>query len=539
MPCLLEPGLRVRPWVSAVLHLTLSLGFAASAAAQDVADAPVTPPPDGLVVWLDAADPGLKVGRDGRVTTWNSRRPARLPARPDTPDLAPAVVADAFGPGLPAVRFDGNAALELPAPARGPGDLTVFVVYQRADASLGGPKWQRLVSAWDGESPNDLKGGSLAIAADDHGGAAEPMIRNGSFSGVARGPLTVGRNQRYGANPFHGDVAELLVYDRGFLVDEQFRQVEDYLAAKWGVARDARDDWTRKGLLGDVPARETDDLPLSDQANAGKWKRFAPLSDAFDRGRLDARRWYDHNPNWYGRAPALFLPENVEVADGELRLTMRHAPGMSPVTHYRDSVYDTFTSASVVGKTMVLYGYFEIEAQAMASAGSSAWWFASKLKDGRDRVSRTEIDVFELGGRAAGHERQFHMNAHVFETPEGGKDKFNRGGTWDAPFAFAESFHVFGLEWNPDEIVWYVDGVPVRRMPNTHWHTPLRMIFDSETMGNWLGLPDPADLPSVFRVRYVRAWKNAATRGDLRRSGFQIPDVGETNVTKWLRGYRR
>jgi hypothetical protein len=44
-------------------------------------------------------------------------------------------------------------------------------------------------------------------------------------------------------------------------------------------------------------------------------------------------------------------------------------------------------------------------------------------------------------------------------------------------------------------------------MKNTHWHQPLTLNFDSETMPNWFGMPRDQDLPSTFRIRYVRAWK--------------------------------
>ena len=43
----------------------------------------------------------------------------------------------------------------------------------------------------------------------------------------------------------------------------------------------------------------------------------------------------------------------------------------------------------------------------------------------------------------------------------------------------------------------------MRRVENTHWHQPLYLIFDSETMPDWFGMPDDADLPSTFSVEYV------------------------------------
>ncbi len=494
------------------------------------------PDPQGLVVWLDATQTNAVTrGADGVVQRWASRAPASLVAVPPEAVASPRWVPDAWGPGRSAVRFDGAASLDLPQLAVGRGPLTVFVVFRRGDAQAGGTQWQRLVSAWDGTSANDTQGASVML---DTNGTAEPMrprVFVGSFSGVERGSLTLGRNQR-GGDPLHGDIAELLVYERGFLVDEQFEKVQTYLSQKWGVVADPRDDWTRARPLGETPERVSDRLPLSDQANAGRWVPLEPFWDGFAGEGLDNKLWFDHNPRWYGRVPALFLPRNVSVGGGALHLTMRHEPNMETVTRYRRSQYHTYTSASVVSRSFVLYGYFEIEARAMASAGSSAWWFTSSVRDARGRTMRSEIDVFELGGRAPGHEDLYHMNAHIFRTPEEGRKKWNRGGAWKAPFNFADDFHVFGLEWTPEHLVYYVDGVVVRRMPNTHWHAPLRMIFDSETMLDWLGDPAPSDLPSTFSVNYVRAWKNRATR-DASEHTWDLGDTGETDISRWVKAY--
>ena len=77
----------------------------------------------------------------------------------------------------------------------------------------------------------------------------------------------------------------------------------------------------------------------------------------------------------------------------------------------------------------------------------------------------------------------------------------------EAPWRFADDYHVYGFDWGKDELKFYVDGVLVRSVENTHWHQPLYLIFDSETMPEWFGMPDDKDLPSTFSVEYVRAWK--------------------------------
>ena len=47
----------------------------------------------------------------------------------------------------------------------------------------------------------------------------------------------------------------------------------------------------------------------------------------------------------------------------------------------------------------------------------------------------------------------------------------------------------------------------LRTVDNTHWHQPLHMNFDSETMPNWFGLPKKENLPTTFSIEYVRSYK--------------------------------
>jgi beta-glucanase (GH16 family) len=85
------------------------------------------------------------------------------------------------------------------------------------------------------------------------------------------------------------------------------------------------------------------------------------------------------------------------------------------------------------------------------------------------------------------------------------------GSYWESPWRFAEGFHVFGFDWDRKELRWYIDGVLVHTVQNTHWHQPLHLIFDSETMPEWFGMPEAADLPSTFSIEYMRAWKRSGS----------------------------
>jgi len=265
--------------------------------------------------------------------------------------------------------------------------------------------------------------------------------------------------------------------------------------------------WTLTGPLSELPKRVSEILPLSDQQNKAGWLQFETMSDEFDQPTLDTNKWSVGMYWWQGRQPAWFNPRNVVVRDGQLHLTMRReeVPAEMKSRGYRD-----YTSAALHTKARSSYGYYEVQARPMNSGGSSSFWFQQedpKVFPGW----ATEVDVFELCGRSAVHERRYYMTLHVSATPDE-KRHWQVGSYWQSPWRFAESFHVFGFDWDREELRWYIDGVLVHTVQNTHWHHPLFLIFDSETMPEWFGMPDDADLPSTFSIEYVRAWKRSEAR---------------------------
>ncbi len=298
--------------------------------------------------------------------------------------------------------------------------------------------------------------------------------------------------------------------------------------------------WNRTGSLGETPKHVTDSYPLSDQENKCGWVKFEPMSDEFEGKELDRSKWVIGMDWWKGRQPALFSEKNITVSDGKLHLIMRKEK--LPAELGKQGYHD-YSSAALHSKTRSSYGYFEVKAKPMNSGGSSSFWF----QQDDNPAWGTEIDVFEIGGKAKGFENKYHMTLHVFKTPTE-KKHWSVGGVWLAPWRLADAYHVYGLEWNKDELKFYVDGVMVRTVENTHWHQPLFLIFDSETMGDWFGMPDDKDLPSTFSIEYVRAWKRVTSepksqariishlgsRGrnatylalwTLRTNGFNVPDI--------------
>ena len=260
-------------------------------------------------------------------------------------------------------------------------------------------------------------------------------------------------------------------------------------------------EWTLNGPLGAGPKRLTESLPLSDQENRGGWRKFEPMSDEFEGTALDTNKWVLGIAGWRGRQPAWFNPTNVTVSNGQLHLTMRKEA--APKELQKDGYHD-YSSAALHTRARASYGYYEVKARPMNSGGSSSFWFTHEDPEVHPTWS-AEVDVFELCGKNPEADRRYHMTLHVWRTPESQRH-VQVGSYWEAPWRFAEDFHVFGFQWGPDQLRWYVDGVLVRTVSNTHWHQPLSLHFDSETMPEWFGMPKDADLPSTFSIEYVRAW---------------------------------
>jgi beta-glucanase (GH16 family) len=265
--------------------------------------------------------------------------------------------------------------------------------------------------------------------------------------------------------------------------------------------------WTLKGSFSELPIRTNQILPLSDQQNKAGWVRFEPIWDEFDQSTLDTNKWTVGMSWWQGRQPAWFNPLNVIVRDGQLHLTMRREEVRAEM---KAKGYHDYGSAALHTKARSSYGYYEVKARPMNSGGSSSFWFAQEDPKGPPGWA-TEVDVFELCGKSADHDRRYYMTLHVWATPQE-KRHWQVGSYWESPWRFAKDYHVFGFDWDKEELRWYVDGVLVHTVQNTHWHQPLFLIFDSETMPEWFGMPNDADLPSTFSVEYVRAWKRAGTR---------------------------
>jgi hypothetical protein len=132
-------------------------------------------------------------------------------------------------------------------------------------------------------------------------------------------------------------------------------------------------------------------VAVADPSPPPGYEAIVELSDEFDGTTLDSTKWSTSRKiiSWPGRAPGLFDPSNVIVADGSLQLWARAKKRNASWP----AGYDNYTTAAVRSLASVNQGFFEIRWRSGSSAISSSWWFHTN-----NGTAWTEIDVFETTG---------------------------------------------------------------------------------------------------------------------------------------------
>ena len=196
-------------------------------------------------------------------------------------------------------------------------------------------------------------------------------------------------------------------------------------------------------------------------------------------------------------------PENARVENDLLVIEARREP-------FGGSDY---TSARLVtrGHDAWTYGRFEIRAKLPSGRGSwpAIWMLPEENRYGGWPASG-EIDIMEH----VGYEPQrvyATVHTQAFNHVKGTQD------TDTLRLADAESaFHVYAIEWTPENIIWSVDGQPYSIFENQHktyrewpFDRPFHLIMNIAVGGNWGGAKGVAEdiWPQKMLVDYVRVYQ--------------------------------
>ncbi len=227
----------------------------------------------------------------------------------------------------------------------------------------------------------------------------------------------------------------------------------------------------------------------------------------FDQGGTG---WGNHELEYYTSAP-----ENVsQDGDGSLVITAFETatvPGASGCW------YGTcrFTSARILTGNLFSFTYGRIEARIQVPQGKGLWpafWLLGADYKQVGWPSSGEIDVMELDGS---HPALLHANLHG---PSGsGPYSFNNTFQLPAGGSFSHGFHVYGLDWSPSLLSWYVDGNLFASVSRDQFSTgslwvfdrPFIILFNLAVGGDLPGSPDQSTtFPQKLLIDYVRIYQH-------------------------------
>ena len=227
--------------------------------------------------------------------------------------------------------------------------------------------------------------------------------------------------------------------------------------------------------------------------------------DEFDGAALDTTKWVrETGGNGWGNAELEFYTDRVENA--------RLEHGSLVIEARRESFGNrAYTSARLKTQGLGAWRYGRIEARMQIPRGQGLWPAFWMLGDNIPQVGWPgcgEIDIMENIGKEPG---RVHGTVHGpnYSGANGIGSPYDLGGG-----AFADAFHVFAIEWQPDTIRWFVDStlyktITPRSVPGAWvFDHPFFIIVNVAVGGGWPGDPDATTLfPQTMRVDYVRVYQ--------------------------------
>jgi beta-glucanase (GH16 family) len=179
-----------------------------------------------------------------------------------------------------------------------------------------------------------------------------------------------------------------------------------------------------------------------------------------------------------------------------------------------------------------LYGYFEARIKILDGAGFwPAFWLIPQLpRTPAPEVEYfwpPEIDILESRGQQP---NAVYMNQHysgVYPVPGSKLNNWSYGGAisgnYEAPSSLATDFHTYAVEWNPDRITWYVDGMktftstynlPPGEISLPEYSGAMQIILNLAVGGSFVDhqLPPDSRLPAEMEVDYVRVYQKISDR---------------------------
>lgn len=244
---------------------------------------------------------------------------------------------------------------------------------------------------------------------------------------------------------------------------------------------------------------------IKDTSELDKEGFVLTFNDGFDGHGLNEKFWHpnlpwDYNTANLNREEQGYVRENILVEDGLLKLRLEKK-SIKALKNGEDAGFD-YASGCISSKTKWIqkYGYFEIRAKLPGIDGT---WPAFWMMPENDIIYKpvgAEIDIFEWV-RELGDNLQFGIHWDGY-----GRDHKQWSRKVPSP-EMSNGFHTYGLEWNPESLAFYIDGVKLveydgEAVPHSEHYIILNL-----AAGHWGGYIDDSSLPCDFEIDYVRAYQ--------------------------------
>lgn len=239
----------------------------------------------------------------------------------------------------------------------------------------------------------------------------------------------------------------------------------------------------------------------SEQMETGDRQQYGDLvwSDDFDyeNSQLDVNWNSQNGPS--GHILCSRWRENALVENGNLYLKNKK----------ENRGGQKWTSASIWTKKQFQYGYFECRYKYAATTGTNNSFWIMTTDVNPVKGKKFEIDVNE------GHYPS-EMNTNVHNWSDVSTDSKTGKTTHpsdhksfdfsDEGLDFSKEYHVFGLKWTSDSLIYSFDGKDMRRMKNEFCHSPAP-VYLSEAIISWAGAVTDAIDGTSMVIDWVRIYQ--------------------------------
>ena len=242
-------------------------------------------------------------------------------------------------------------------------------------------------------------------------------------------------------------------------------------------------------------------------------------SDEFDSDKIDRSVWNfevgnghaNGIPGWGNNELQYYTDgENAYIEDGKLIIEAREEERTDKHGTY------SYTSTRMTTKDNFELTYGRVEIRAKLPIGRGIWpafWMLGRDIDTNPWPSCGEIDIMEYLG---------HQPNTVYGTvhgPVSAGPGVGSGYTLETG-NFNQDFHVFAMEWDPDEVEFYVDEqlyhvVNKYEIGLSDWvfDKPHFFIINLAVGGNWPGYPDENTIfPQRMEIDYIRVYEDMDPR---------------------------